>query len=527
MRRYEVLTGLGLALALACTAGGKIIYVDDDANAPGDGKSWATPYRYLQDALADAKTAEKPVEIRVAQGIYTPDHGAGQTRGDRNASFCLMNGVSLLGGYVGIGVADSNARQIEVYKTILSGDLAGNDVIVDDPCDLEDEPSRAENSYHVVRAFMLDGTPVLEGFTITAGNANGDPPSDRYKGGGLLCELSKNLLLAKCTFRENFAQSGGGMFNYSSNPRLTSCSFIGNAASGAGGFGGGMAGVYRSSPTVNNCTFRQNYAVGGGGISNTSGEPKFALCDLTRNRASMGGAVYIDTSLISFENCRFSLNSASIGGAAATMSPRCLLSHCLFEGNSAEVRGGAIAASAGNNITVSNCTLSGNASPKGNAFSLERRQNVLRIVSSILWDGGDEIRDESNSPIMIAYSNVLGGWEGVGNLDVDPRFGDPSRGDYHPKSQGGRWDPVSQTWIMDDVTSPCIDGGDPNGPIGYEPFPNGGRINMGAYGGTPEASKSYYGKTPCAQIVAGDIDGDCQVNLRDLVILASHWLEER
>ena len=35
-----------------------------------------------------------------------------------------------------------------------------------------------------------------------------------------------------------------------------------------------------------------------------------------------------------------------------------------------------------------------------------------------------------------------------------------------------------------------IDAGDPNSPVGKEPEPNGGRINMGAYGGTSQASKS-------------------------------------
>jgi len=41
------------------------------------------------------------------------------------------------------------------------------------------------------------------------------------------------------------------------------------------------------------------------------------------------------------------------------------------------------------------------------------------------------------------------------------------------------------------VTSPCIDAGDPNSPVAEEPQPNGGRINLGTYGGTAEASKSY------------------------------------
>ncbi|MGE5297311.1 MAG: hypothetical protein ACM3VT_21005 [Solirubrobacterales bacterium] len=120
------------------------------------------------------------------------------------------------------------------------------------------------------------------------------------------------------------------------------------------------------------------------------------------------------------------------------------------------------------------------------------------------------------SPLMvIEYSNIgsipamwLNGATMTANIDVDPLFADRGHwdpngtpedpnddffveGDYHLKSQAGRWDPNSQDWVLDDVTSPCIDAGDPNDPVGDEPFPNGNRINMGAYGGTAEASKSY------------------------------------
>ena len=69
-------------------------------------------------------------------------------------------------------------------------------------------------------------------------------------------------------------------------------------------------------------------------------------------------------------------------------------------------------------------------------------------------------------------------------------FADADNGDYHLKSQGGRYNVINQTWVTDDVTSPCIDAGDPNSAVGDEPEPNGGRINIGAYGGTAEASKS-------------------------------------
>ena len=121
----------------------------------------------------------------------------------------------------------------------------------------------------------------------------------------------------------------------------------------------------------------------------------------------------------------------------------------------------------------------------------------------------------------------------------DPLFANPGHwdsevtptswadGDCHLKSQGGRWDPDAGVWVQDDVTSPCIDAGDPNSPIGLEPFPNGGRINMGAYGGTAEASKSYFGEPVCETVIAGDINGDCRVDFRDLQIMAGHWLQKQ
>ncbi|MHC4568751.1 MAG: hypothetical protein ACYTE3_23695, partial [Planctomycetota bacterium] len=89
------------------------------------------------------------------------------------------------------------------------------------------------------------------------------------------------------------------------------------------------------------------------------------------------------------------------------------------------------------------------------------------------------------------YSNVQGGWSDEGNIDVDALFADPANGDYHLKSQAGRWCPQTQEWIADDETSPCIDAGDPDSDLHAESSPNGGRINMGAYGGTSQASKSF------------------------------------
>ena len=117
------------------------------------------------------------------------------------------------------------------------------------------------------------------------------------------------------------------------------------------------------------------------------------------------------------------------------------------------------------------------------------------LVNCILWGSTREAIRGSTSeviegPASVSYSDVEGGWPGEGNINAAPYFVDPNNGDYHLKSQDGRWDPASESWVIDDTSSPCIDAGDPNDPVGLERFPNGGRINMGAYGGTSEASLS-------------------------------------
>jgi hypothetical protein len=127
----------------------------------------------------------------------------------------------------------------------------------------------------------------------------------------------------------------------------------------------------------------------------------------------------------------------------------------------------------------------------------------------------------------MTYCLVQGGFPGIGNMDVDPLFADPENGDFRLMSQAGRWSSIAKTWQIDDRTSPCIDAGDADYPIGPETFPNGGFVNLGAYGGTVEASRSYFGTSPCESIVAGDINGDCQVDRIDLEIMGLHWTGDK
>ena len=86
-------------------------------------------------------------------------------------------------------------------------------------------------------------------------------------------------------------------------------------------------------------------------------------------------------------------------------------------------------------------------------------------------------------------------WRRIGtdltSVAVDPLFADIAAADFHLRSRQGRWSATAGAWVRDDADSPCIDAGDPSSPFAQEPEPNGGRVNLGAHGNTPEASRSY------------------------------------
>jgi len=164
-----------LLLVLLPTLGyGKTVYVDADAPGPNNGTSWANAFKNLQDALVPANQGD---EIWVAQGVYRPDKGAGQTAGDRMATFQLKNRVKIYGGYAGYGQPKPNSRDINAYPTLLSGDLKGNDGPIDTSSStsmrsLLADPSRQDNAYVVVTGSDTDATALLSGFTITGGLAD-------------------------------------------------------------------------------------------------------------------------------------------------------------------------------------------------------------------------------------------------------------------------------------------------------------------------------------------------------------------
>ena len=141
------------------------------------------------------------------------------------------------------------------------------------------------------------------------------------------------------------------------------------------------------------------------------------------------------------------------------------------------------------------------------------------ISNCILWGNyyGDLFREPV--PLQARYSCIEEGGEGEGNISIEPGFVDANGGDYHLLSERGRYWPAHDVWVLDDVTGPCIDGGDPNVNPSNELMPNGGRINMGAYGNTAYASMSEWP-------IKGDINNDGRFNFVDIAILLDGWLAE-
>ncbi len=494
-----------LIVTIPCSA--DIIYVKEGGT--GSGTSWAGAYGKLQDGLSDADPCDV---IWVAEGTYYPIYDYGLGIGDRGKHFRMKNGVGIYGGFPDTGDPDMDDRDPNRYVTILSGDIGigGND---------------SDNCYHVFyhpEGLPLKPNAVLDGFTITGGNANGS--GEHRKGGGMYND-SSSPIVTNCTFGGNSAYyAGGGMFNHDSNPNITNCTFSDNSAIG---FGGGMANIDKSSPVLIDCTFSQNSAINcGGGMDNyfksspiltecifvdNSGNDEgggihssfncnliLTNCIFTGNSSRAGGGIFSETySNPMLINCSFISNSATSsegggGGMVNTGHSNSMLTNCTFINNSA-TSGGGMANYAYSNQTVTGCTFTSNSADEGGGMYNSYHSNP-RVTNCIIWDNtsswrGNEIYNYTSTPIInycdIAGSGGSGSWDsnlgsdGGGNIDVDPLFADPNG----PDGIIGTEDDNLRLLIG----SPCIDAGDNSvvdansADLDGNPRIINGIVDMGAY----------------------------------------------
>ena len=355
---------------------------------------------------------------------------------------------------------------------------------------------------------------VLDGFTITGGSGSSVLPLNEFCGGGILFDASFGTLV-NCKIVQNSARHGGGVIAFSgSSTFLIDCTVVENTAKN----GGGVMVYSGSSATLTNCIIKGNFATGvtygvdgyGGGLfCGPSSMLTLTNGTITGNSGVRGGGgIHCWQNLyLILTNCAIMSNTVQYaGGGILCDSGSANLTNCVIARNTgANWGGGVMCAFPEASITISNCTIWGNSATEGGGVGCWTGSSAA-VTNSILWGNtattGNEIYlEQAPTEFSISYSNVAGGWAeatieggtlnwGEGNIDDDPLFADPNNNDYHLMSEAGRWDPNSQSWIQDDVTSPCIDVGDPNSDWTEELWPHGEQINMGAYGGTSQASMS-------------------------------------
>jgi hypothetical protein len=255
---------------------------------------------------------------------------------------------------------------------------------------------------------------------------------------------------------------------------------------------------------------------------------------------SDGGGMYNDGGSPTIANCVFRYNVAGNGAGIANTGGSPVVTNCIFSGNSASISGGGIYNVNYSHSTIANCTLSRNSAGSLGGGIYNLLSNSV-VANSILWsnsEGGitdelSQIHTVSGSPI-VNYSciqGLSGSLGGIGNIGEDPCFADAAHDDYHLKSVGWRWNTITRSWDFDRrATSRCIDAGNPGSPLRNELLPDdidpslpdiamNIRVNMGAYGGTSQASLA-----PPGWALLPDADNSGVVDFGDYASVANLWL---
>ncbi len=342
---------------------------------------------------------------------------------------------------------------------------------------------------------------VLRGFTIVGGAAPGSQiPADNVTwvsssahpiGGGIFCEFSSPAII-DCVVKACSAELGGGIGVVAGQPTIVNCTIQECRAGGqvspqSGGRGAGIGLMRGAVAELIDCTITRNVASNnnslGAGLYCWKSQVRLIGCDISFNDAPgspKGSGLYAGGSSVNLEmaNCIVSNNITGAGAIYVGSSTGTSPSENTIE-----------------SVRITNCTIADNklsaqavSSAAGGIYAMTAD---VEVRNSIVWSNSGAsvslVSPASSNPVL--YSDIQGGYPGQGNMNADPLFASAADFDYHLKSRLGRYESGTGTWVMDNEHSPCIDAGDPQDPVATEPLTNGKRINMGAYGGTVEASK--------------------------------------
>lgn len=369
----------------------------------------------------------------------------------------------------------------------------------DDPASVQNTVIAAGSDASVVFDFGETEESVLAGFTIT--------------GAGIVC------IGASPTLRGNTIRDCGGVGikgqDYA-KPTILGNQIVGNA----------MEGIRSCDGLIQGNTISGNLA----GIADCDG----SILDNTISHNANAGGLYSCSGEIAGNVITGNYSPAEGGGLFECTGP---IHNNVITGNRAGTQGGGLYACT---KAIYNNTIVGNrAGEAGGAISQCPGAVYNNIIAFNEAPAGAGLYGGAANTYNAFYSNAGGNFgggaaSGPGDMAIDPKFasngrweaGDASTddddswvdGDYHLRSQAGRWDADNRQWATDSDTSRCIDAGDPASNWAAELWPHGGRINLGAYGGTPQASMSLSDSG-----LPADTDHDEKVGPQDLMTFCSDW----
>jgi len=436
-----------MTFTISSEAAAAVWYVDGGIDSSGDGTSWGTAFKTIQEGIDVAGSVPPADEIWVRSVEVDPYAYV------LAAEISVNKSVSLYGGFAGTETAREERNWVTNVTTI-DGNLV----------------TRCLN------VTVTDAT--IDGFTITRGRAT----STVTRGGGLnntVTGTETNTVVRNCIFDDNDASvSGAGIYNERGHMTVSGCAFQYNDATGNRG---GAIYVYLTSDTdfgtldVTNSVFDHNTAVGGGaalffkgGSSGvTIGPNSVKNCVFTNNTVSGssgdGSVIVCDPTL----TIRDSIFNGNVGTRYGTIASYCpagnaiTLINCLFTQNATGYGAGiAVNSSSGalGALSITNCTFSGNTASLAGGAIYNRNSTsgwlAFTISNSILW--GDSVGEIAlsgitASPPIVSYSDVQGGYTGTENLDLEPLFATGGLGAFY----------LSQVAAGQASDSPCVNTGDP------------------------------------------------------------------